>query len=250
MATAPSTWSPSSWRERTALHQPVWPDQAEADGCASGSPAMPPLVFAGEARQLRRVAGRGRRRGAASCCRPATAPSRSRDFSAVTHPREAEDHAADGGGADLRLDAAGGQGRPHRRPVRQAALQPDRDGGRRRAADASAGTCCTATSPRPRRATFDPERMLQGYHQSAATLNLLRAFTKGGFADLTKVHLWNQEFVASRRRAGATSDRHRDRAGAALHGGLRHRPRARAPAARGGRVDEPRGPPARLRAER
>src|SRR5438045_3318069 len=45
--------------------------------------------------------------------------------------------------------------------------------------------------------TPDPERMVQGYHQSAATLNLLRAFTKGGFADLTKVHLWNQEFVAS-----------------------------------------------------
>ena len=44
---------------------------------------------------------------------------------------------------------------------------------------------------------FDPQRMLAGYHQSAATLNLLRAFTKGGFADLTKVHLWNQEFVAS-----------------------------------------------------
>jgi len=39
--------------------------------------------------------------------------------------------------------------------------------------------------------------MVQGYHQSAATLNLLRAFTKGGFADITRVHTWNQEFVAS-----------------------------------------------------
>ena len=39
--------------------------------------------------------------------------------------------------------------------------------------------------------------MVQAYHQSAATLNLLRAFTKGGFADLTQVHTWNQEFVAS-----------------------------------------------------
>jgi 3-deoxy-7-phosphoheptulonate synthase len=39
--------------------------------------------------------------------------------------------------------------------------------------------------------------MIQGYHQSAATLNLLRAFTKGGFADLNQVHMWNQEFVAS-----------------------------------------------------
>ena len=43
----------------------------------------------------------------------------------------------------------------------------------------------------------DPERMLQGYYQAASTLNLLRAFTKGGFADLTQVHTWNQEFVAS-----------------------------------------------------
>ena len=39
--------------------------------------------------------------------------------------------------------------------------------------------------------------MLNAYHQSAATLNLLRAFTKGGFADLTQVHMWNQEFVRS-----------------------------------------------------
>ena len=43
----------------------------------------------------------------------------------------------------------------------------------------------------------DPERMVQAYHQAAATLNLLRAFTKGGFADLKRVHMWNQEFVAS-----------------------------------------------------
>ena len=41
--------------------------------------------------------------------------------------------------------------------------------------------------------------MVQAYHQSAATLNLLRAFTKGGFADITRVHTWNQEFVASSR---------------------------------------------------
>jgi 3-deoxy-7-phosphoheptulonate synthase len=44
-----------------------------------------------------------------------------------------------------------------------------------------------------------PERLVQAYHQSASTLNLLRAFTKGGFADLARVHVWNQEFVASSR---------------------------------------------------
>ena len=45
----------------------------------------------------------------------------------------------------------------------------------------------------------DPERLIRAYHQSASTLNLLRAFTKGGFADLAGVHVWNQEFVASSR---------------------------------------------------
>ena len=43
----------------------------------------------------------------------------------------------------------------------------------------------------------DPERLVHAYYQAASTLNLLRAFTKGGFADLTHVHTWNREFVAS-----------------------------------------------------
>jgi len=52
----------------------------------------------------------------------------------------------------------------------------------------------TADARRP-----DPERLVTAYHQSTATLNLLRAFTTGGFADLSQVHVWNQEFVASSR---------------------------------------------------
>lgn len=43
----------------------------------------------------------------------------------------------------------------------------------------------------------DPARLLRAYHQSVATLNLIRAFTKGGFADLNQIHTWNQEFVAA-----------------------------------------------------
>ena len=42
----------------------------------------------------------------------------------------------------------------------------------------------------------NPKRLLRTYNQSAATLNLLRAFTTGGFADLNKVHVWNQKFIA------------------------------------------------------
>src|SRR5204862_429287 len=43
----------------------------------------------------------------------------------------------------------------------------------------------------------DPQRMVQAYSQSAATLNLLRAFAQGGYADLHRVHAWNQDFVES-----------------------------------------------------
>jgi 3-deoxy-7-phosphoheptulonate synthase len=42
----------------------------------------------------------------------------------------------------------------------------------------------------------DPQRLLRAYNQAAATLNLLRAFAQGGFADLHKVHQWNLEFVS------------------------------------------------------
>jgi len=54
------------------------------------------------------------------------------------------------------------------------------------------GDAFNAESRRP-----DPERLLGAYHQSVATLNLLRAFTTGGFAALSRVHAWNQEFVAN-----------------------------------------------------
>jgi 3-deoxy-7-phosphoheptulonate synthase len=43
----------------------------------------------------------------------------------------------------------------------------------------------------------NPDRLLEAYHQSVATLNLLRAFTTGGFAALTRVHAWNQQFVTN-----------------------------------------------------
>ena len=55
----------------------------------------------------------------------------------------------------------------------------------------------TARSSTPPSRQPDPERLLAAYHQSVATLNLLRAFTTGGFAALSRVHAWNQEFVAN-----------------------------------------------------
>ena len=53
MAVTSRTWSPDSWREHTALQQPEWPDAAEAGASLERLKASPPLVFAGEARELR-----------------------------------------------------------------------------------------------------------------------------------------------------------------------------------------------------
>src|SRR5919108_6233850 len=53
MAVTPPTWSPSSWRAFQALHQPEWPDEGRAEAARARLAAVPPLVFAGEARGLR-----------------------------------------------------------------------------------------------------------------------------------------------------------------------------------------------------
>ena len=57
------------------------------------------------------------------------------------------------------------------------------------------GDCINDIKPTLENRQADPERMIQAYHQSSGTLNLLRAFTQGGFADLHKVHRWTHKFV-------------------------------------------------------
>ena len=72
----------------------------------------------------------------------------------------------------------------------------------------------------------DPQRLVDVYNSSAATLNLVRAFVTGGYADLRQVHTWNTDFVReSGRRPAVREDGRRDRARADLHEGDRRRPR-------------------------
>ena len=124
--------------------------------------------------------------------------------------------------------------RPSRRRRRRAPVLPRAHGQRRRADR--------------RGAVARPERMLHVYHQSAATLNLLRGFAKGGFADLKQVHAWNQEFVAE-----SPEGQRYERIAAEIERALRFMAAcgidldADAAAARGRPLDEPRGPAARLR---
>ena len=118
---------------------------------------------------------------------------------------------------------ADGEGRPHRRPVRQAALLADREEGRRGAADLS-GDIVNGTEFTTESRTPDARRQLQAYRQSAATLNLLRAFAEGGYANLASVQQWmlsaDQGFATGTPLPGACRAHQR---GAQLHASLRPR---------------------------
>ena len=149
---------------------------------------MPPLVFAGEARNLTE------RLGQVAGGRGLPAPGRRlrrvlRRLLGRRHPRQAQGHPADGRRAHLLRRRAGGEGRPHRRPVRQAPLAPTPrpiDGVELPSFRGHIVNDIALHRGGPRRPT--PSGCCTAYHQSASTLNLLRAFTKGGFADLSRVH--------------------------------------------------------------
>ena len=187
-------WAPDSWRALRADQQPDWPDPAAVDAVAAEIKAMPPLVFAGEARQLRRAlgevaAGRGFLLHSGDCAesfRDLTAPRIRDNLKIMLQMATVLTY-----GAALpvvKLARAAGQfAKPRSNPteVVDGVVLPS-----------FRGHMVNDDIPDPAARVPDPARMLQAYHQSTARLNLLRAFTKGGFADLTQAHVWNQEFVA------------------------------------------------------
>jgi 3-deoxy-7-phosphoheptulonate synthase len=196
MTTAVSAdWSPGAWRERNVRQQPEWPDPTAADDVREQLAALPPLVFAGEARALREslaevAAGRAFVLHAGDCVESFT------DFSAITIRNKLK--------ILLQMSAvltyaatlpvvkigriAGQFAKPRTSPTER--VGDDELPSFRGHMINGEGGDLEARTP-------DPARMLGAYHQAAATLNLVRAFTKGGFADMTQVHMWNQEFVAS-----------------------------------------------------
>jgi 3-deoxy-7-phosphoheptulonate synthase len=187
-------WSPASWRDHEATQQPEWPDEAALAEVLAELRALPPLVFAGEARQLKgalaNVAlGRAFLLHVGDCAesfRDLTAPRIRDNLKIMLQMATVLTY-----GAALpvvKLGRVAGQfAKPRSSPVERVGdleLPSFR------------GHMVNDDAPTPAARVADPRRMLQAYNQSAARLNLLRAFTKGGFADLNQVHFWNQEFVA------------------------------------------------------
>jgi 3-deoxy-7-phosphoheptulonate synthase len=194
MTTAPA-WTPSSWRTLSARHQPEWPDEGRVESVREQLAALPPLVFAGEARgltaSLAEVAS-----GRAFLLQAGDCAESFRDFSAPAIRERLKIFLQMAAvltyGATLPVVKVGriaGQfGKPRSSPREQVGDVE---------LPSFLGHIVNDDAPTSEARTPDPERMLRVYHQSAATLNLLRAFTKGGFADLNQVHAWNQEFVAT-----------------------------------------------------
>lgn len=192
---ASSSWTPSSWRDRPAGQQPDWPDAGAFDQAVKTIATLPPLVFAGEARELTRSlaqvsAGEAFLLQAGDCAESFDAFSADaiRDKLRVIL-QMAVVLTYSSGVPTVKVGRIAGQfAKPRSSPfeVVEAVELPSFRG------DIVNAIGFTAAARTP-----DPERLVQAYHQSASTLNLLRAFTKGGFADLRQVHGWNQEFVAS-----------------------------------------------------
>ncbi len=195
MAVTESTWSPSTWREFPALHQPEWPDEARAEAARATLRGVPPLVFAGEARKLLASLGNVAK-GEAFLLQAGDCAESFHDVSAKAIREKLK--------IFLQMAAV----------LTYAGTTPVVKVGRIAGQFAKARTAPTERVEDNELLTFrghminddalsaeartpDPDRMVQAYHQAASTLNLLRAFTKGGFADLNRVHEWNQEFVAN-----------------------------------------------------
>jgi 3-deoxy-7-phosphoheptulonate synthase len=189
-----SSWSPSSWRDRTALQQPEWPDLGHLDAVTKRLSGLPPLVFAGEARSLTTALGKVAQ-GEAFLLQAGDCAESFHDQSADAIREKlrvilqmAAVLTYSGGLPVVKVGRIAGQFAKPRssntEKVGELMLPSFR------------GHIVNDDGPDESSRRPDPERLIAAYHQSAQTLNLLRAFTKGGFADISRVQEWNQEFVA------------------------------------------------------
>ena len=187
------TWNPSSWRTLTAHQQPSWPDAAHVDAVTAEISSLPALVFPGEIDRLRadlaRVAdGHAFLLQAGDCAEtftPNTEETVREKLQIILQMAVALTYAA--GVPVVKVGRIAGQfakPRTDDTETRDGITLPIFRG------HIVNDDAFTAAARQP-----DAGRLLRGYHQSAATLNLLRSFTKGGFADLTQVQAWNLEFV-------------------------------------------------------
>ena len=182
-----------AWRERPAFQQPSYTDPAEVERVAEDLRGRMPLVFAGEAEHLRdlmALAARGEAfvlQGGDCAETFATNTANVVRAKMQTLLQMAVIMTYAGGVPIVKMGRLAGQyakPRSSDMETRDGVTLPSFRG------DAVNEHAFTEEARRP-----DPQRMIEMYHRSAATLNLMRAFSKGGYADLRLVQAWNRGFM-------------------------------------------------------
>ncbi|MBF0455234.1 MAG: 3-deoxy-7-phosphoheptulonate synthase class II [Magnetococcales bacterium] len=188
-----NNWYPNSWKKFTALQQPNWPDQAALEEATKRMGVYPPLVFAGEVRSLKAHLAQVAK-GEAFLLQGGDCAESFNDFSA--------DAIRDKLKVLLQMSIILTQG------LSKPVVKVGRIAGqfaKPRSSDTETQDGVSLPSFRGESVNApyfseearqpDPTRLERAYFQSASTLNLLRALTSGGYADLNQVHEWNQDFV-------------------------------------------------------
>ena len=190
-----NAWSPESWRAKPIQQQPEYPDAAHLTRVEQTLAGYPPLVFAGEARELRRqfaevTQGRAFLLQGGDCAESFAefSAAKIRDtFKVLLQMAIVMTFAA--GCPVVKVGRMAGQ---FAKPRSSGSETIDGVTLPAYRGDIVNGIGFDAASRVP-----DPERLLQAYHQATASLNLLRAFAQGGFADVHQVHQWNLDFIAN-----------------------------------------------------
>jgi 3-deoxy-7-phosphoheptulonate synthase len=182
-----------AWRGQPAAQQPDWPDPARLEFVLAELASLPPLVFAGECEQLRtRLAAVTRGEAfvlqggdCAETFAGATAEAVRAKLQTILQMAVVLTYGASV--PIVKIGRLAGQfAKPRSRPTET------RDGVE---LPAYRGDAVNGFEFTPQGRTPDPDRLLRAYHCAAVTLNLCRAFATGGYADLSQVHAWNQDFV-------------------------------------------------------
>jgi 3-deoxy-7-phosphoheptulonate synthase len=190
-----NAWSPESWRAKPIQQQPEYPDAAHLNRVEQTLAGYPPLVFAGEARELRRqfaevTQGRAFLLQGGDCAESFAefSAAKIRDtFKVLLQMAIVMTVAA--GCPVVKVGRMAGQ---FAKPRSSGSETIDGVTLPAYRGDIVNGIGFDVASRVP-----DPERLLQAYHQATASLNLLRAFAQGGFADVHQVHQWNLDFIAN-----------------------------------------------------
>ena len=187
-------WSPESWRSKPVLQMPEYEDQDALKAAESQLSGLPPLVFAGEARNLQDklaqvAAGEAFLLQGGDCAESFAefSANKIRDtFRVLLQMAVALTY-----GGSLPVVKVGRVAGQFAKP-RSSDTETQGDV----TLPSYRGDNINSIEFTPEARVPDPQRLVQSYHQASATLNLLRAFAKGGYADLNRVHGWNLDFVS------------------------------------------------------